>query len=202
MVLPAILQTPIVLLLDQVLNTSFIFIILVCIAVTIFFDLLRHPGGSTQFMWRHWWHTPLLALILFPVVMVIPPIVSVISPLHGVASVAGAAAVIFFLWAFITSGDPFSLPSDSAEKTRILKIAKKLLTSGGFGSLSILSINSLLWFPSLVWVAVLIASLLLYTIGFLLRYNASRSPRPKGLRTPPPDPSQREPRRGEPEVKW
>ncbi len=194
------LQHPIVILLDSVINTDFLIIIIVCIAVTVFFDVLRHPGGSTQFIWRHWWQIPLLAYILFPVAVIVPPMVNAISPVYGVASVVVAAAIILFLWAFITSGDPFYLPSDSPQKKRTLKLAKKLLSSGGFGSLSILTINSAFWFPLPVWLGVLVISLLLYTIGYLLRYNASRSPEPKEKQTPL-DPSHREPRRTEPDMR-
>ena len=180
---------------------DFVFIILATMGVTVIFDVLRHPGGSTQFIWRHWWHTPLLALILFPISVVVTPLFNVISPLHGVASVVGIAAIIFFLWAFLTSGDPFELPSDSAQKKRMLRIANKLLGAGGISSLCILSINSLFWFPVIAWVVILLLSLILYALGFLLKYNTSRTREPKESKVPPPDPSHREPRRTEPDYR-
>jgi hypothetical protein len=157
----------------------FISAILACCIVTFVLDALRHPKGSKQFMWRHWWHTPLLAYLLILIVVFIPPIADQAAGFYGGIITAGALVSPFMLWMFLTSGDPFVLPSASTGKRSVLRTANMLLIAGTLCSFIILSLSLLIWLTSLLLIGVLAAGVLAYFIGFLLRVSTTVGKRPE-----------------------
>ncbi|MFX1476222.1 MAG: hypothetical protein ACFFCO_12205, partial [Promethearchaeota archaeon] len=155
------------------LNTGVILVIIFCICFTLFLDALRHPG-SKRFFWRHWWHTPLLVYIFIMFSLVLSALSipqNIMLYRYSFASsvfllvIVGIVVCILVVWVLLTSSNPFSLPRRTPQKKRLHWAANTLILLGSFFSLTVLSMNLLLWLTSLIGITILVTGVSRYFTG-------------------------------------